>query len=99
MILEYSVTTSNGPVETLNHIQYNPATYAKGKYAYVFQGQRNGFQYPSWNGFEETILGPIIQYSHHKKNLIQIIYSDHHLTIPCGKSLNEVFMLRILVVA
>ena len=26
-------------------------------------------QYPSWNGFEDTTLGPIRQYSHHKKNL------------------------------
>ena len=34
--------TSNGLPETLNHIQYNLTTYAKGKYAYVFQGQRNG---------------------------------------------------------
>ena len=91
--------TSNGLVETLNHIQYNPTTYAKGKYAYVFQGQRNGFQYPSWNGFEDTILGPIRQYSHHKKNFIQLLYSDHHWTTICGKSLNEVFMLPILVVA
>ena len=44
MILEYSVMTSYGLAETLNHIQYNPTTYAKDKYAYVFQGQRNGFQ-------------------------------------------------------
>ena len=61
--------TSNGLVETLNHIQYNPTTYAKGKYAYVFQGQRNGFQYPSWNGFEDTILEPIRQYSDLKRIL------------------------------
>ena len=37
-------------------------------------------QYPSWNGFEDTTLGPIRQYSHHKKNFIQIPYSDHHWT-------------------
>ena len=61
--------TSNGLVETLNHIQYNPTTYAKGKYAYVFQGQRNVFQYPSWNGFEDTILEPIRQYSDLKRIL------------------------------
>ena len=36
--------TSNGLAETSNHIQYNPTTYAKGKCAYVFQCQRNGFQ-------------------------------------------------------
>ena len=41
-ILEYSVMTSNGLPETLNHMQYNLTTYAKGKYAYAFQGQRNG---------------------------------------------------------
>ena len=29
--------TSNSLAETSNHIQYNPTTYAKGKYAYVFQ--------------------------------------------------------------
>ena len=90
--------TSNGLAETLNHIRYNP-TYAKSKYAYVFQGQRNGFQYPSWNGFEDTTLEAIRQYSHHKKNFIEILYSDHHWTTVCGKSLNEVFMLPILVVA
>ena len=56
-------------------------------------------QYPSWNGFEDTTLGPIRQYSHHKKNFIQILYSDHHWTTMCGESLNEVFMLPILVVA
>ena len=37
-------------------------------------------QYHSWNGFEDTTLGPIRQYSHHKKNFIQIPYSDHHWT-------------------
>ena len=37
-------------------------------------------QYPSWNGFEDTTLGPIRQYSHHKNNFIQIPYSDHHWT-------------------
>ena len=37
-------------------------------------------QYTSWNGFEDTTLGPIRQYSHHKKNFIQIPYSDHHWT-------------------
>ena len=36
--------TSNGLAETSNHIQYNPTTYTKGRYAYIFQGQRNGFQ-------------------------------------------------------
>ena len=77
---------------------YNP-TYTKSKYAYAFQCQWNGFQYPSWNGFEDTTLGPIRQYSHHKKNFIEILYSDHHWTTMCGKSLNEVFMLPILVVA
>ena len=56
-------------------------------------------QYPSWNGFEDTTLGPIRQYSHHKKKFIQILYSDHHWAILCGKSLNEVLMLPILVVA
>ena len=56
-------------------------------------------QYPSCNGFQDTIVGPIRQYSHHKKNFTQILYSDHHWTTVCGKSLNEVFMLPILVVA
>ena len=37
LIFEYSVMTSNSLAETSNHIQYNPTTYAKGKYAYVFQ--------------------------------------------------------------
>ena len=36
--------TSNGLAETSNHMQYNPTTYTKGRYAYIFQGQRNGFQ-------------------------------------------------------
>ena len=35
-------------------------------------------KYPSWNGFEDTTLGPIRQYSHHEKNFIQLLYSDHH---------------------
>ena len=56
-------------------------------------------QYPSWNGLEDTTVGPIRQYSQHKKNFIQILYSDHHWTTVRGKSLNEVFMLLILVVA
>ena len=57
-------------------------------------------QCSSWNGgFEDTTLGPIQQYSHHKNNFIQILYSDHHCKTVCGKSLNEVFMLPILVVA
>ena len=56
-------------------------------------------QYSYWNGFEDTTLGPIRQYSYHKKKFIQILYSDHHWTTVCGKSLNEVFMLPSLVVA
>ena len=28
--------TCNGLAETSNNIQYNPTTYKKGKYAYVF---------------------------------------------------------------
>ena len=56
-------------------------------------------QYSSWNGFEDTTLEPIRQYSHHKKNFIQILYSNHHWTTVCGKSLNEVFMLTSFVVA
>ena len=36
LILGYSVMTSNRLAETSTHIQYNPTTYAKGKYAYVF---------------------------------------------------------------
>ena len=57
MILEYSVMTSNGLAETLNHIQYNPTTYAKDKYAYVFQSQRNGFQSEWGQGLLESIAG------------------------------------------
>ena len=49
--------TSNGLAETSNHIQYNPTTYAKGKYGYVFQGQRNGFESGWGQGTLETIPG------------------------------------------
>ena len=44
LILEYSVMTSNGLAVTSNHVRFHTTTYAKGKYAYVFQGQRNIFQ-------------------------------------------------------
>ena len=49
--------TSYGLAETSNHIQYNPTTYAKDKYAYVFQGQRNGFQSGLGQGTLESIAG------------------------------------------
>ena len=49
--------TSNGLAETSNHVQYNPTTYAKGKYAYVFQGQRNGFQSGWSQGTVESNAG------------------------------------------
>ena len=54
-------------------------------------------QYSFQNGFEGTTLGPVRQYSHYKKNFIQILYSDHHRTTASGKSLNEAFMSPILV--
>ena len=57
LILEYSVMTSNGLAEISNHIQYNPTTYAKGKYAYVFQGQQNGFQSGWGQGTVESNAG------------------------------------------
>ena len=56
-------------------------------------------QYCFWNGLEDTTVGPIRQYNHHKNNFIWILYSDHHGTTVCGKYLNEVFMLLILVAA
>ena len=49
--------TSNGLAETSNHIQYNPTTYAKGKYAYNFQGQRNEFTSGWGQGTLESIAG------------------------------------------
>ena len=56
-------------------------------------------QYSSWNGIEDTTFRLIRQHNRHKKNFILILYSDHHWTTVCGKSLNEVFMLPILVIA
>ena len=56
-------------------------------------------QYCFWNGLEDTTVGPIRQYNHHKNNFIWILYSDHHGTTVCGKYLNEVFLLPILVAA
>ena len=44
LILEYSVMTSNGLAVTSNHMRFHTTTYAKGKNAYVFQGQQNIFQ-------------------------------------------------------
>ena len=56
-------------------------------------------QYSSWNGFEDTTLGPIRQHSHHKKNLSKYFTLIITGQLCVGKSLNEVFMLSILVVA
>ena len=42
-------------------------------------------QYSSWNSFENTTLGPVRQYSHHKKIFVQILYSEHHWATVCGK--------------
>ena len=44
-----------------------------------------------WNQFNNTVII--------KRIFLQILYSDHHWTTVCGKSLNSVFMLPILVVA
>ena len=49
--------TSNGLAETSNHMKYNPTTYGKGKYTYVFQGQGNEFQSGWGQGTLENVVG------------------------------------------
>ena len=46
----------------------------------------------------DPTLGPIQQCTHGEKNFIQTLYTDHHWTTMCSKSLKEVSMLLIIVV-
>ena len=49
--------TSNGLAETSNHIQYNPTTYAKGKYTLAFSESAKWISKWRGQGTLESISG------------------------------------------